>query len=61
MKLEQLDNETIEDVITQPRNGAKHHKREINGRPGRLEAAEKRYRKHRTHTGKTSTLRSHRP
>ena len=55
-----FEDETPEDTVKQPRNGAKHHKREINGRPGRLSAAEKSYRKSKDHHGKGKTLRDHR-
>lgn len=41
-------------------NGAKHHKRPSPDRRGRLNEAEKRYRKSKTHTGKGPTLRSKR-
>lgn len=54
------ETETPMDTIKQPRGGSKHHKPEINGRMGRLNKAEKRYRKSKTHTGKGTTLRSHR-
>ncbi len=54
------ESETPDNEISQPRNGAKHHKREINGRPGRLFKAEKRYRKSKDHHGKGKTLRDHR-
>ncbi len=39
---------------------SKHHKREINGRVGRLHRAERKYRKSKTHKGKGKTLRDHR-
>lgn len=53
--------ETPDPVVKQVRGGSKHHKREINGRVGRLYRAEKKYRNHKDHSGKGTTLRSHRP
>lgn len=52
--------ETPEPKILQPRNGSKYHKREENARPGRWSRGEKKYRKSKTHTGKGTTLRTHR-
>lgn len=53
--------ETPEPKVIQVRGGSKHHKREIGGRVGRLYRAERKYRKHKDHSGKGTTLRSHRP
>lgn len=53
--------ETPDDVVKQVRCGSKHHKREFNGRVGRLYRAERKYRRQKDHSGKGSTLRSHRP
>ncbi len=52
--------ETPEPTVKRPKSGCKSHKREINARPGRLYFADKNYGKTRTHTGKGTTLRSHR-
>jgi hypothetical protein len=52
--------DTPDPVVKQVRCGSKHHKREIDGRVGRLHRAEKRYRKSKTHAGKGTTLRTHR-
>lgn len=52
--------ETPDDSVKQVRCHSKHHKREFNGRPGRLYRAEKRYRKQKDHHGKGKTLRDHR-
>lgn len=41
-------------------NLSKYHKPDTVGRKGRLYRGEKKYRNHRTHTGKGVTLRSHR-
>ena len=52
--------ETPEPKVIQVRCGCKHHKRELNGRVGRLHRAEKKYRKSKDHHGKGTTLRDHR-
>jgi hypothetical protein len=51
--------ETPEPTMIQVQH-SKHHKREINGRVGRLHRAERKYRKSKTHKGKGKTLRDHR-
>lgn len=43
-----------------PRSGAKFHKPDVVGRPGRLHRALKKYELNKTHVGKGTTLRSHR-
>lgn len=59
LRLDSFD-ETPESTVKQVRCGSKHHKREINGRVGRLHRAEKKYRNQKDHSGKGTTLRSHR-
>ncbi len=60
MKLPTTLEETPDPIVVQTRGHSKHHKREPNGRKGRLYRAEKKYRYQHDHSGKGTTLRSHR-